>query len=56
MAHQYSCGACAFQVRSEDDDELIELVRNHAEERHEMEVAPRDVRDGWVEIDTRSDG
>lgn len=55
MAHQYSCSACAFQVRSEDDDEVIELVRNHAKESHDMEMSRRDVRDGWEDADITAD-
>lgn len=55
MVHQYSCDACAFQVRSEDDDELIELVQNHAGEAHDMDVSKRDVRSGWEEVELAAD-
>ncbi len=55
MVHQYTCSACAFQVRSDDDDEVIELVRNHADGSHGMEVAPQDVRDGWEEVELPAD-
>lgn len=50
MAHEYSCGACAFQVRSEDDDELVRLVRTHADEKHGMDMSRADVQDGWTEV------
>jgi predicted small metal-binding protein len=46
MAHQYSCSACAFQVRSENEDEIIDLVQNHAEEQHDMSPSADDIRDG----------
>lgn len=46
MAHQYSCSACAFQVRSEDDQEVIDLVQNHAKEKHDMSPEASDIRDG----------
>jgi predicted small metal-binding protein len=55
MVHQYTCSACAFQVRSDDDGEVIELVRNHADRSHGIEVAPRDVRDGWEEVELPAD-
>jgi len=50
MAHQFSCSACAFQVRSENDDEVIELVQNHAREMHDMDVSRDDVMDGWESV------
>lgn len=46
MARQYSCSACAFQVQSENEDEVIELVQNHAQEYHDMSPSDNDVRDG----------
>ena len=55
MVHQYSCGACAFQVRSEDDDELIDLVRAHADENHDMSMSRGDVRNGWEDIEVSAD-
>ena len=51
MAHKYECGECAFMVRSENDDEVVELVRNHAQEAHSMQVAADDVRAGWMEVE-----
>lgn len=46
MAHQYSCSACEFQVRSENEDEVIDLVRTHAQDMHDMSINESDVRDG----------
>ncbi|MFC7019410.1 MULTISPECIES: DUF1059 domain-containing protein [Haloarcula] len=42
MAHQY----CEFQVRSEDQDEVIELVRTHAQDMHDESSSADQVRDG----------
>lgn len=55
MVHQYTCSACAFQVRSEDDDEVVDLVRDHAREKHDMNVSESDVRDGWEEVRVEAD-
>lgn len=55
MVNQYSCSACAFQVRSEHDDELIDLVRTHAEDHHDMSMSRGDVRDGWEEVTLEAD-
>jgi predicted small metal-binding protein len=50
MAQQYSCSQCEFQVRSEDDGELIELVQHHAEEYHDMSPSAGDIRDGMKTV------
>lgn len=50
MAHQYSCSACEFQVRSEDQDEVIELVRTHASDMHDLEFSADEVRDGITAV------
>lgn len=55
MAHQYTCDACAFRVRSETDDELIEFVREHAQEQHDMNMSRQDIRDGWETVRTAAD-
>ena len=46
MAHQYSCGACEFQVRSEDQDEIVDLVQTHAKDMHDMDYSSDQIRDG----------
>jgi predicted small metal-binding protein len=51
VPHQYGCSACAFVLRSEDDDELIRPVRNHARDVHDPETSKRDVRDGWGNVE-----
>jgi predicted small metal-binding protein len=50
MTHQFTCSACAFQIRSDDDEELVDHVREHADEAHDMNVPPDDIRDGMVEV------
>jgi predicted small metal-binding protein len=55
MVHQFSCSDCAFQVRSEDDDELVRLVRGHADEMHDMSVSRQDVRSGWENVELEAD-
>ena len=50
MAHQYSCGSCEFQVRSENEDELIDIVRTHADDMHQLNVSRADVRDGMQTV------
>lgn len=47
MAREYSCSQCEFMIRSENDDELIEFVREHAEDAHDMSVSEDDIRSGW---------
>lgn len=55
MVHQFTCSACAFQIRSEDDDEVIDHVRTHAEEMHDMTMSRSDVRDGWENVEIPAD-
>lgn len=55
MAHQYACRDCAFMVRSENDDEVIDFVRKHANDAHDMQVAPDDVRAGWDTVEAADD-
>lgn len=55
MAFQYTCDACAFQIRSENDDEVIDLVRNHARDAHDMELTRGEIRDGWEEVSIAAD-
>lgn len=55
MAHQYGCSECAFMVRSENDDEVIEMVQKHANDAHGMGVAADDVRAGWEQVESADD-
>ena len=51
MAKEVACREagydCDFMVRSEDEDELIEMVKQHARDVHDMEMSSDDVRGVW---------
>ena len=51
MAHQYACSDCSFMVRSENDDQVVEFVQQHANDAHGMGVAADDVRAGWETVE-----
>lgn len=53
MAHQFTCSACAFQIRSDDQQEVIDHVQQHAGDSHDMKMSPADIRDG-MEMHTES--
>ncbi|MDG5775311.1 DUF1059 domain-containing protein [Haloarculaceae archaeon H-GB2-1] len=48
-AKEFSCQSagvdCDFMVRSENDDELMEVVKEHVKEAHDMDLSDSDVRD-----------
>jgi predicted small metal-binding protein len=48
MAHQVICrdagNDCDFMVRSENQDELIEMVKMHAKETHDLDYSTDDVK------------
>lgn len=50
MAHRYACSECEFEVRSENDEELIELVQHHAQEYHDMSPSAADIRSGMKTV------
>lgn len=50
MAREYQCSACEFMIRSEAEDELIDFVRQHADEVHELSMSADDVREGWTSV------
>lgn len=50
MAKEYQCSACEFMIRSENDDELVEFVREHAQDTHEMTMSASEIRSGWTEV------
>lgn len=47
MTREFECGdpSCTFLIRTEDDDEIVAHVRQHARERHDREVDEARVRD-----------
>ena len=52
MAHQYSCGmdGCDFQVRSEDENEVVDMVQEHAQNKHGTSMDRSDVETGMQEV------
>lgn len=56
MVKQVSCinagfEDCAFLVRSEDEDELVEFAMRHAEESHGVETSREHVEKVMVDVD-----
>lgn len=45
---EYGCSACDFMIRSEEEDELIQMVQDHAEDVHDMSMSAGDIREGWT--------
>ncbi len=50
MTKEYQCSACAFMIRSEAEDELVEFVQRHAEDVHDMSMSSADIRGGWTSV------
>lgn len=52
MAHQYACQmqGCEFEVRSEDQNEVVSFVQNHAQEKHGMAVDRNDIESGMQTV------
>jgi predicted small metal-binding protein len=54
MAKELSCreagNDCDFMVRSEKEDELIEMVQQHAREVHDTEMSQADIRGAWKTV------
>jgi predicted small metal-binding protein len=51
MAKEVSCREagydCDFMVRSEKEDELIEMVKQHARDVHDMDMSSSDIKGVW---------
>lgn len=49
MAYQMSCQDagidCDFMIRSEDRDELVSMVQQHAKDTHNQDMSKSDVQD-----------
>ncbi len=39
---------CGFMIRSHDERELIEIVKQHAQKSHNMAVTEKDIKDKMV--------
>ncbi|WP_255195078.1 DUF1059 domain-containing protein [Halorarius litoreus] len=48
MVHELTCREagydCDFMIRSESEDQLIEMVQQHAKETHDKEMSREDVQ------------
>ena len=47
---EYSCSACALEIRSQSEDELVEFVQQHASDSHDMDMSQSDVHEGWSTV------
>lgn len=49
MAYEFNCSDmghdCPFMVRSENEDELVQYVQQHARDVHDTEMSEADARD-----------
>ncbi|WP_254273309.1 DUF1059 domain-containing protein [Haloarcula marina] len=41
---------CDFMIRSENEEELIEVVQQHAQETHDTEMSQEDIRGAWKTV------
>ncbi|WP_436346248.1 DUF1059 domain-containing protein [Natronorubrum sp. FCH18a] len=53
-AHKLDCEAvsddCRFIVQSENEDEAIELAKNHMKEVHDREVTTEELQEGHLQV------
>lgn len=45
---EFACPHCSFVIRSENEDEVIEMVQRHADEIHGTSMKEDDVRGAWM--------
>jgi predicted small metal-binding protein len=52
MAKAFECSQadCSFEVHSEDEGEIVSMVREHAQNVHGMAMSESDVQSGMHEI------
>ena len=41
---QYQCDRCGFRTRSPDEDEVVEIARNHSERKHDRSLDGDEIR------------
>lgn len=41
---------CDFMIRSENEEELIEFVQEHARSTHDTEMSADDIRGAWKTV------
>ena len=54
MAQEVACREagydCDFMIRSENEDELIEFVKEHAQSTHDSQLSDADIRGIWKTV------
>lgn len=54
MAKEVACRDagydCDFMIRSENDDELVEMVQQHARDTHDTEMSKSDIQGAWKTV------
>lgn len=50
MTNEFACTECDFMIRSENDDELVKIVQQHATDRHGMAMQEDDIRGNWKSV------
>lgn len=41
---------CDFVIRSENEDELIRFVQEHAKQTHDTDMSSADIRNAWKTV------
>lgn len=51
--YQFTCAddGHSFQVHTEDQDEVVDVVQRHAKTKHNMEMTEGDIRDGLETVE-----
>lgn len=53
-AHKLDCEAaqagCRFIIQSENEEEAIELAKNHMREVHDRELTDQELRDEYLQV------
>ena len=51
---EFSCQSaghdCDFMIRSENEDELLEVVKSHGSEVHDKTLSNADIKDAWTTV------
>ncbi len=45
MAYMYTCGVCDHEFSDENRSDLIDMVQEHADEEHNMDLSRSDIRE-----------
>lgn len=47
---EFGCPECGFMIRSENEDELIKVVQQHATDTHGMSMQKAEIRKGMETV------